>query len=273
MEKTTKKNDLNSLSKEQLRKKITKAMMFIDKGSDYKAFYFDDMGLGIHICEHFVLLSRPFNDIVYAKVTGRGYNKPCQYLEYVVDMANKYKDKIQGKDAEGNVNYSFRKLFMLDCLTDNEKTLAQLFKMYAYYVADPIYSIGNSDLDVVNMLTLYFSYLSKNNALLEEKKEDVTRNDFFNDYIARFRYISLGCKLDTEKTTALKNKIIEVEKQAYETIKSAAVEMGGTLENIIALHKDDISEEEALNEMVINDRSREDAAESIKNPEGNEKQE
>lgn len=273
MEKNTKQNDLSSLSKEQLRKKITKAMMFIDKGSDYKAFYFDDMGLGIHICEHFVLLSRPFNDIVYARVTGQGYSKPCMYLGWVVDIANKYKDKIQGKGADGGICYSFRELIALDCLTEAERIIVRFFFMYAYYVSDPIYSIGNSPLDFTNMLTLFFSYQCKIEALTQERDADATRNDFFNDYITLFRHMSLGCQLDKEKTIALKNKIVEVEKQAYETIKSAAVEMGGVLENTIALRKDDMSEEEALNEMKTNDRSREDAAESMKNPEGNEKQE
>lgn len=265
---TQQKNPLDNLSKAQLRKKIEKAQMFIDKGADYKAVYFSDKGLGIHVCKHYVVVSRPFHDIVYARITGAKYSSTALYLESVVDIANKYRDDMQIKMADGSPAYSFDKLFGLSKLEEYEKILLDLFVKFIINLTEPLDGIGNTSFDMVNMLASYYSILAKNNVLLEARGEDMNRNVFFNKYISLFRTISFGCSnISDENARLLKNKIEAIETEAYDKISKLAVELGGEIVDAPALKKNDMNEKDALNEQLINEQSKEDAAQNLKKDE------
>ena len=134
---TQQKNPLDNLSKTQLRKKIENARMFIEKGADYRAVYFSDMGLGVHVCKHYVIVSRPFHDIVYARITGAKYSNTAMYLESIVDIANKYRDDMQIKMADGSPAYSFDKLFGLSKLGDFGKFFLTLFFSFIIILPNP----------------------------------------------------------------------------------------------------------------------------------------
>ena len=265
---TQQKNPLDNLSKAQLRKKIEKAQMFIDKGADYKAVYFSDKGLGIHVCKHYVVVSRPFHDIVYARITGAKYSSTALYLESVVDIANKYRDDMQIKMADGSPAYSFDKLFGLSKLEEYEKILLNLFLMFILNLTEPLDLIGNTSFDMVDMLTSYKSLIAKNGVLFEERDKDMNRNDFFNKYISLFRYLSFGCNnLSDENARSLKENIDAIETEAYDKIKKLAIEMGGEIVDAPALKKNDMDEKDALYEQIINEQSKEDAAQNLKKDE------
>lgn len=237
------------ITKAQLEKRINNAQLIVDKGNAYKAIYFADRGIGIYICKDYVIASTNFHQHVWNKVIGAGYNKPCLYLEEMVDIANAHINEIGDKNNKGELFYSLTKLQSLSSLTEEERILIILVERFLYVLNDAPYAIGNEQQDITNLMVQYLCWLTKASVFMEERTDDMIRNDFYNKFISLLRYMTLEADIDKNTDDELKEKIAEIEENAYNQIKNFIEDKGGKMINNIALPKNNMDEAKALKEL------------------------
>jgi len=237
------------ITKAQLEKRIKNAQLIVDKGSAYKAIYFADRGIGIYICKDYVIVSSNFHQHVWNKVIGTGYNKPCLYLEQMVDIANAHIDEISDKNPKDEVFYSLTKLMSISSLSNDEKLLLTLVERYIYVINDGIYCIGNEPQDITNLMLQYLCWLAKSNIFVGDRDEDILRNEFYNKFISTLRFIGLDVEIDNSLNDELKDKIAEIEENAYNQIKNYIEDKSGKMIDVVALPKRTDDEAIALKEL------------------------
>ena len=64
----------------QLERRLTNAVMHIDRTSKTREIYFSDKGLRLVDCEEHVLVQTGFHTHVFSKVTSSGYSRPALYV-------------------------------------------------------------------------------------------------------------------------------------------------------------------------------------------------
>ena len=237
------------ITKQQLQKRIDGAQLIVEKGANYKAVYFADRGIGIYSCKDYVITSTNFHQNVWNRVTGSGYNKPCYFLDQLIDIANAHKDDMADKNGKGEVFYSLEKLKSVESLTEADKLIITMVERWIYVLNDAPYVIGAEKLDVTNLMLQYISWLAKSNTMIQQRPEDVIRNDFNNQYISLFRFLSLDAEIAPEFQADLQAEVQKIESEAYDKIKAYIENKGGKMLDVIALPKSEIDEAQALNEL------------------------
>lgn len=231
---------------EQLRKRIERAQLIVERGPDFKAFNFADRGISIYICKDFVIEStlahqHVWNKVIFDNQGGMRFSEPCIFLERVVELANLHKDSISEKDAEGQLCYSFDKLTKTEGLTEGDKSLLSVADSFLSILSDAPFAVGTGSLARTSLYTQYYSLIARVSVILEQKDEDdsefknLSINDFFNKYISLFRRISLYAKLDDVKLDAFSKEVDDAEKEAYERICRFVNENGGEMVEMPAL--------------------------------------
>ena len=54
----------------ELEKRIKNAQLIVDKGKNYKAFYFAARGIGIYICQDYIVSTTNFHQHVWNRIDG-----------------------------------------------------------------------------------------------------------------------------------------------------------------------------------------------------------
>lgn len=200
MKKTTKP------SKAQLEKELNSAVLIIEKGNDYKAFRFSDMGINIQVCKDFTIMSTNFHQNIWNNVIPTGYSNIYTFLGLICDVANKNKAEIGVKNSKGEVEYHFNKLKAISTLDDSDKALLRIFEMWVYTLNDAPFMMGSGKVEMSNLSASYILWLAKNSVIFDERKEDLTKNNFYNNLIKQIRFLSF----DIEDATLSKDKINEI---------------------------------------------------------------
>lgn len=226
------KSQLTAPTKAQLQKRIDNSVLMINKGQHYKAFHFDDMGYTVHVCSDYAVISTPFHHTVFKYYPNEevSYNNPYIYFNIFVDIANKYKDKIQDKNVNGEVIYSLHKLKNLTEVEDAEKIIIDKIETYFYLLFDPMYLLGNTDFDSANMLVRLICFYAYKNAFLFAEEGDIKNNELFNNIISEIRWLSLRQEKDASKRLARKD-IDDIEKEAMDKMCALVKERGQEMDN------------------------------------------
>lgn len=193
-------------SKAQLEKELNSAILIIEKGNDYKAFRFSDMGINIQVCKDFTIMSTNFHQNIWNNVIPTGYSNIYTFLGLICDVANKNKAEIGAKNSKGEVEYHFNKLKAISTLDDSDKTLLRIFEMWVYTLNDAPFMMGSGKVEMSNLSASYILWLAKNSVIFDERKEDLTKNNFYNNLIKQIRFLSF----DIEDATLSKDKINEI---------------------------------------------------------------
>lgn len=235
----------------QLEKRIDNALLIVDKGKEFKSIYLGDIGIGVYITKDYAIMTSNFHQHIWNKFNRQGYNKPYIYLDQFVNLANEHINEIGDKNIEDELFYSMRKLIAISTLSESEKILIGMVYRFIYVANSGIYAIGNENIENTNLLLQYSCWLSYSNVFFEIKDEDVLRNDIYNKFISEFRYNSLDKDIDKKFENKLKEKINEVEGNAYNQIKKFINENGGKMIDTVALPKrTDEDEVQALKEIM-----------------------
>lgn len=193
-------------SKAQLEKELNSAILIIEKGNDYKAFRFSDIGINIQVCKDFTIMSTNFHQNIWNNVIPTGYSNTYTFLGLICDVANKNKAEIVVKNSKGEVEYHFNKLKAISTLDDSDRALLHIFEMWVYTLNDTPFMIGSGKVEMSNLSASYILWLAKNSVIFNERKEDLTKNDFYNNLIKQIRFLSF----DIEDTTLSADKIKEI---------------------------------------------------------------
>jgi hypothetical protein len=245
------------ITKAQLKKRIENAQLIVDRGKDYKAIYFSDIGVGIYICKDFVVTTTNFHQHVFNKITAGGYDTPSIFFSHLVDIANAHLPEIEFKQPQNkkkdkyDISYSIKKLIELETLSDTDKFIVKTCERFIYIINGPVYALGTDDFSNANHMLQWGEFVTRGLVFLDQKEatEDLSFNDLYNQYISMFRSLSLNVQIDDTKRDELGDKIKEIENKAYKEINATVENMGGKLLNIVALPKKTDTEAEALDQL------------------------
>lgn len=231
-------------SKIQLENRIKNAQLIVDKGSDYKAFFFGDRGIGVYVCEDYTITTTLFHQHVWNNVTSSGFSNPYAFLKRFVEIANENKDSIVLKDKEGNPYYSIDKLKSLASLSNEEHLLCIMCDRFICINESAVYDIGNDSVTISALGLEYMHFLSKANAYMEiGDDKDCTRLELISKYISIMRSLSIDTDYDNDD---FQSKVEEIENEALERIKKLISDSGKTINDTVIINKRTDGKEEGL---------------------------
>ena len=105
------KEEKKKLTNGQLLRRLTNAVLHLDRTKDTKTVYFADKGLGLTYDdnENYAVVTTNFHRHVFKKITSQGISRPYLYIVRFVNIA--LENNCMLKDDKGNFYYSYAKLF------------------------------------------------------------------------------------------------------------------------------------------------------------------
>ena len=164
----------------QLQKRIANALIHIDKTKDTKSIFFSDKGLRLTTNEDYAVIATGFHRHVFNNFTNAGISRPYLYTKRVIEIANE-----NLKDIEVDGGYSSQKLLdVLKAKEDkSEYNIVTYYDWFVYNCFQPLYSIGESEVESFLVYEAYLHNIARQAVLLSEKKEDMTNRQFFDAII------------------------------------------------------------------------------------------
>lgn len=169
----------------QLQRRITNAVVHIDKDKSYQSVYWSDKGLRLETTDEYCVISTGFHRHIFnAFNSAQGVSRPYLYTKRVIEIANE-----NLKDIEVDGGYSFHRL--LEVLKAKEDKSDYNIVTYAdwwiFNCFHPLYSIGESEVESFLVYEAYLHNIARNAVLLSEKKEDMTNKQFFDEVIKNMK--------------------------------------------------------------------------------------
>ena len=233
----------------ELEKRIKNAQLIVDKGKNYKAFYFADRGIGIYICQDYIVSTTNFHQHVWNRIDAMGYNTTCLMLESLVDIANAHSEEIQDKNEKGEVYYSLDKLRILDTLTETEKIIIQMTEKWLYVINTSNHTLSNNPIDYGGNSIKYFSWHALCNAFLNNDNKDISYFDLIDKYLAYEAFLLSGNGVDEDKVQETFKECTSIMKKALKDIRDVNIKNGSKSEDFILVPKRNDDEAKALNEI------------------------
>ena len=233
----------------ELEKRIKNAQLIVDKGKNYKAFYFADRGIGIYICQDYIVATTNFHQHVWNRIDAMGYNTTCLMLESLVDIANTHSQEIQDKNEKGEVYYSLDKLKLVETLTETEKIIIQMTEKWLYVINTSNHTLSNNPIDYGGNSIKYFSWHALCNAFLNNDNKDISYFDLIDRYLAYEAFLLSGNGVDEDKVQETFKECTSIMKKALKDIRDVNIKNGSKSEDFILVPKRNDDEAKALNEI------------------------
>ena len=197
----------------QLQKRMKSALVFVPKDKEYSGIYFSDKGLNLETTQDTAVISTGFHRHVFADITNAGVSRPYLYTKRVIEIANENLDAIKTDDG-----YSFQKLLdVLKAKEDrSEYNICVYYEWWIFNCFQPLYSIGENDVESFLVYEMYLHNIARNAVLLSEKKEDMTNRQFFDAIIKNMQEFVEGME---EQIIFHKKTDEEVVKENIEAIQ------------------------------------------------------
>lgn len=233
----------------ELEKRIKNAQLIVDKGKNYKAFYFADRGIGIYICQDYIVSTTNFHQHVWNRIDAMGYNTTCLMLESLVDIANSHSEEIQDKNERGEVYYSLDKLKLVETLTETEKIIIQMTEKWLYVINTSNHTLSNNPIDYGGNSIKYFSWHALCNAFLNNDNKDISYFDLIDKYLAYEAFLLSGNGVDEDKVQETFKECTSIMKKALKDIRDVNIKNGSKSEDFILVPKRNDDEAKALNDI------------------------
>lgn len=178
----TKVREVKKETKAQIERKMKNALVFVPRDKEYSEVYFSDKGLRLETTSDTAVISTNFHRHVFSNITGSGISRPYLYTKRVIEIAN-------SNDCKTENGYSFRKLLeTLHAKEDQtEYNLCVYYEWYVFNMFQPLFSIGETDVETFLVYESYVHNIARNEILLSEKTEDITNKQFVDRVISNIR--------------------------------------------------------------------------------------
>lgn len=200
----------------QIERKIKNAIVFVPKDKETKSIFFSDKGLRLTVTEDTAVIETNYHRHVFSNYTSFGLSRPYVYTKQVVDMALNY-------DCKTEDGYSYQKLART--LEEKEdKTEYNIFwyvDKWLFNIFQPLYSIGESEVESFLVYESYVHNLARNMVILSEKENDMTNKEFIqktydsmNDVLKELNeYVLFHKKTDDEVAMENIRAVMEQEQE------------------------------------------------------------
>ena len=157
----------------QLQRRIANAVVHIDRDKSYQSIFFSDRGLRLEVLDDCCVISTGFHRHVFDSTTMNGYSRPYLYTKRFVEIALE-------NDCKTENGYSFSKLInTLQAKEDqSECNIAKFYSWWLYNIFQPLYSIGESEIETFLVYEDYVHNIARQSVILSEKTEEVTNKQF-----------------------------------------------------------------------------------------------
>ena len=160
-------------TREQLQKRIERAIIHVDRTKETKEIYFSDRGLRLVVNEDVAIVETNFHRHVFQSFTSSNISRPYMYIRSLVNIAIE-------NDCKINNGYSFKKL--CDTLKKDKDETKYNIVIYTDWwlmnIFNPLYEIGESEQDAFLVYENYLHNMARNAILFSEKDEDMTNRQF-----------------------------------------------------------------------------------------------
>ena len=183
----------------QLKRRISNAVVHVERTKDSKEIYFDDKGLRLMYNDDFCVVGTNSHSHVFNAITSNGISKPYIFVRQMVDIA--FENDCVVTDEKGNkVGYSYAKLMqtLKDKDDKNQYNIVWFTDIWLFNIFQPLYSIDETTLSTTLVYEQYVHNIACSSIILSEKKEDMTNK----------QYIDKVCDCVKDYTSNMKEEII-----------------------------------------------------------------
>lgn len=161
----------------QLQRRIQRAVVHLDRTKNTQEIYWSDKGLRLVSDNDYCVIETGFHRHVFSNVTSAGISRPWLYTKRIVEIANEHLEDCKTEDG-----YSFSKLLeSLKAKEDKtEYNLCVFADRWLYNIFQPLYSIGESEVEQFLVYESYIHNIARNSVLLSEKTDGMTNKEFLS---------------------------------------------------------------------------------------------
>lgn len=163
----------------QLKKRIERAIVLIDRTRDTQEIYFFDKGLRLQVNEDVAIIGTNYHRHIFNSITSSGYSRPYLYTKRFVEIALGFGDETKVKTKDG---WSYARLFdeLKKREDKNDYNLCWYYDIFLYNIFAPLYGIGESVPETFLTYENYVHNIARNEVILSEKLDDMTNKTFMN---------------------------------------------------------------------------------------------
>ena len=168
------------LTNAQMQKRIENAIVFVPRTKDTISIFFSDKGARLVADNDGCVIETNYHRHVYSNVTSAGVSRPYLYTKRIIEIAIENLDAIKTESG-----YSYQRL--LDVLKEKEDkseyNIVVYYEWFLFNIFQPIYGIGETEIESFLVLEDYLHNIARNAILLSEKTEDITNKQFIQKVI------------------------------------------------------------------------------------------
>lgn len=179
MQKQTKSNYMEQKkpTNAQLQRRIARAVVHLDRTKNTQEIYWSDKGLRLVSDNDYCVIETGFHRHIFSNLTSAGISRPWLYTKRIVEIANEHLE-----DCKTENGYSFTKLleFLKDKKDKTEYNICVFADWWYYNLFQPLYSIGESEVEQFLVYESYIHNIARNSVLLSEKTDGMTNKEFLS---------------------------------------------------------------------------------------------
>lgn len=161
----------------QLQRRIQRAVVHLDRTKNTQEIFWSDKGLRLVSDNDYCVIETGFHRHIFSNLTSAGISRPWLYTKRIVEIANEHLEDCKTEDG-----YSFARL--LETLKSKEdKTeynICMFVDWWLYNIFQPLYSIGESEVEQFFVYESYIHNIARNSVLLSEKTDGMTNKEFLD---------------------------------------------------------------------------------------------
>jgi len=175
------------LTNAQLLKRISNAIVHVDKTKDTQSVFFDDKGLRLTISEDYAVIETGYHRHVFNNFTSEGVCRPYLYTKRMIEITNE-------NDCTVGDGLSYQRLMQVlkEKKDQSEYNIATYYDWYLMDIFAPLYSIGENEAQAFMVYLDYMHNIAKNAILFEEHKDGLTNKQYIEKYIGLINDFTKG---------------------------------------------------------------------------------
>lgn len=178
------------LTNAQLQKRIENAIVFVPKTKDTISVFFSDKGIRLVADKDGCVIETNFHRHIYSNITSSGVSRPYLYTKRIIEIAlSKAQD-----DAKKEGGYSYKRMLQILKEQDDktEYNIAVYYEWFLYNIYQPLYGIGETNVESFLVYEDYMHNIARNSVLLSEKTEDMTQKQYIEKVVGLINEYTKG---------------------------------------------------------------------------------
>lgn len=164
-------------TKAQLEKRLSNAIVHVDRTKETQSIFFDDKGLRLTVNEDYAVVETGYHRHVFNNFTSSGVCRPWLYTKRMIEIANE-------NDCKVGDGYSYQRLMQVlkDKEDKSDYNIATYYDWWLFIIFNNLYAIAENEASSWLVFFKYVQALATNTILLEEHKEDLTNKAFIEKF-------------------------------------------------------------------------------------------